>query len=82
MRRWDLVQEKFNGKFDVEPEVWVFIEYGKILERTMESSTEVVSMLNHMTSGVEDVTTSLNKDLEKLRISNNVDLANVTPDKV
>ena len=67
---------------DVEPETWIFAEHGKILERTVELSTEVVSMLNHMTSGVENVSVSMNKDLEKLKVSNNQDLATMTPDKV
>ena len=48
----------------------------------MESAAELMSMINLMADGVSEVNAAMAKDLNTLIMSNNVDLENMTPDKV
>ena len=82
MRRWNIVQDKFNGKIDVEPEDWIFLDYGRVLERTMESASELLSMIDTMSDGQTEANAAVARDLNRLKMANNVDLSEMTPDKV
>ena len=68
---WEAVQEQWAGHVTIEVSEWASVNYGEVIERTLENATELSSFLEKVTS-LDSTTADLNeglaRELEKVKV--------------